>query len=67
MTLREIRPLINCEFNLYIRGIKLINNANCKIPRDILNCYIEKIEFSDYIDIYLIEPEYAERLSTDSL
>ena len=38
MTLREIRPLINCEFNLYIRGIKLIDNANYELPRDILNC-----------------------------
>ncbi len=67
MTLREIRPLINCEFNLYIRGIKLIDNANYELPRDILDCYVEKIEFSDYIDIYLIEPEYAERLSKNSL
>ena len=55
MTLREIRPLINSEFNLYIRGIKLINNFKYELPRDILNCKVEKIEFTDAIDIYLLE------------
>lgn len=55
MKLRDIRPLIDCEFNMYIRGIKLINNKDYKLPRDLLNCDIKKIDFSDTIDIYLVE------------
>lgn len=55
MKLRDIVGLIDCEFNMYIRGIKLINNRIEPIPRDLLNCDIEKIDFSDVIDIYLKE------------
>ncbi len=55
MKLKDIVGLINCEFNIYIRGIKLIDNKSEPIPRDLLNCDIEKIDFSDYIDIYLVE------------
>jgi len=55
MILKDILGLINCEFNLYIRGIKLINNYGEIIPRDLANCKIEKIEFTDALDIYLLE------------
>ena len=55
MKLKEIIGLIDGEFNMYIRGIKLINNRIEKIPRDLMNCDIEKIDFSDYIDLYLKE------------
>jgi len=55
MKLRDIVDLIDCEYNMYIRGIKLINNKGEVIPRDLLNCDIEKIDFTDAIDIYLLE------------
>lgn len=53
--LREIVDNIDGDFNMYIRGIKLIDNRREPIPRDLLNCKVNKISFSDLIDIYLVE------------
>ena len=55
MYLRDIVDIIDGDFNMYIRGIELINNREESIPRDLLNCKVDKISFSDLIDIYLVE------------
>ena len=60
MHLRDIVDVIDGDFNMYIRGIKLIDNRREPIPRDILNCKVEKIGFSDLIDLYLVEENVYE-------
>ncbi len=55
MKLKDILELLdnNLDFNIYVRGIKLINNRTEEIPRDLRNAEVEKIGMSELIDVYI--------------